>query len=124
MLKVKEFREERGLMAKQVVDVVSEQYPGYDKYLNSKVENPEKYGIRLVNDAELLLEQSFLKTVPTARKPDKRRLPQRIQCRLSKTRYEQLQQALKRDGYDTVQAGITAMINRYLDKREGTDFGT
>lgn len=118
MLKVKEFREERGLLAKQVVDVVSEQYLGYDKYLNSKVENPEKYGVRLVNDAETMLEQAFLKTVPVARKPDKRRLPQRIQCRLSKTQYERLQHALKRDGYDTVQAGITAMINRYLENKE------
>lgn len=115
MLKVKEFREERGLMVKEVVTVISEQYPGYDKYLNSKVENPERYGIRLVNDAEAILEQAFLKTAPAARKPDKRRLPQRIQCRLSKGQFERLQQALKRDGYDTVQAGITAIITQYLD---------
>lgn len=117
MLKVKEFREERGLLASQVVEVVREQYPGYDKYLNSKVENPEKYGIRLVNDAEQMLEDAYLKTAPIARKPDKRRLPQRIQCRMSKTDYERLQQALRADGYDTVQAGITALITQYLNRR-------
>lgn len=41
MLHIKEFREERGIYASQVVDVIRERYPGYDKYLNSKVENPE-----------------------------------------------------------------------------------
>lgn len=76
MLHVKEFREERGLIQKQVIAVIQERYPGYDKPLNSKVENPEKYGVRLVNDAEQMLEDAFLKTSPIARKPDKRRLPQ------------------------------------------------
>lgn len=114
MLKVKEFREERGLLASQVVDVVRERYPGYDKYLNSKVENPEKYGIRLVNDAEQMLEGAYLKTAPVSRKPDKRRLPHKIQCRLSKTEYDRLQHALRADGYDTVQAGIAALITQYL----------
>lgn len=117
MLHVKEFREERGLIQKEVIAVIQERYPGYDKPLNSKVENPEKYGVRLVNDAEQMLEDAFLKTSPIARKPDKCRLPQRVQCRLSKPVYERLQQALKRDGYDTVQAGITAIIDRYLDER-------
>ena len=39
MLHIKEFREEHGIYASQVVEVVRERYPGYDKYLNSKVEN-------------------------------------------------------------------------------------
>lgn len=115
MLKVKEFREERSILASQVVEVVREQYPGYDKYLNSKVENHEKYGIRLVNDAEQMLEQAFLKVTPAPRKPDKRRLPQRIQCRLSKTNYERLQQAFRVAGFDTVQAGMQHLIIKYLE---------
>jgi len=117
MLNVKEFRTERGLTSTQVVAVMREQYPGYDKYLNSKVENPEKYGVRIVNDAERLLEEAFAKTVPEARKRDTRRLPQRIQCRLSKTDYARLQQALKREGFDTVQAGVSALIARYLNEQ-------
>lgn len=117
MLHVKEFRAERGLMAKQMVEVLREQYPKYDKALHSKVERPEEYGIRLVNEAERLLEDAFQKTTPASRKPDRRRLPVRIQCRLSKTNYTQLQLALKRAGFDTVQAGLTYIINLYLDKR-------
>lgn len=116
MLHVKEFREERGIYAAQVVDVIRERYPGYDKYLNSKVENPEKYGIRLVNDAEQMLEDAFQRTVPTSRKPDRRRLPSRIQCRLSKTTFDQLQQAFRAAGFDTMQAGMQHLIVSYLSR--------
>lgn len=72
MLHIKEFREERGIYASQVVDVIRERYPGYDKYLNSKVENPEKYGVRLVNDAEQMLEDAFQRTLSAPRRPDRR----------------------------------------------------
>ena len=78
MLHIKEFREEHGIYASQVVEVVRERYPGYDKYLNSKVENPEKYGIRLVSDAEQMLENAFQRTLSAPRRPDRRRLPSRI----------------------------------------------
>ena len=121
MLRVKEFREERGLAAKDVVKVIREQYPGYDRYLNSKVENPERYGVRLVNEAEALLEEAYVKTAPEARKRDRRRLPCKIQCRLSKSKFERLQQALKRDGFDTMQAGLSAIITKYLEGNDVSD---
>ena len=119
MLKVKEFRQERGLSAGEMVAVVRENYPGYDKYIHSKVENPEKYGIRLVSDAERLLEEAFLKTAPAARKPDRRRLPCRVHCRLSKGRFEQLQQAFNRAGFQTMQCGLDYIIGRYLEELHG-----
>lgn len=118
MLDVKAFREERSLTAAQMVQVVREQYPKYDKYMHSKVERPEEYGVRLVNDAERLLEEAFSRTAPNARRKDSRRLPQRIQCRLSKKDYARLQQALKRAGYDTIQAGLAFIISHYLEQTE------
>lgn len=123
MLQVKAFREERGITCGQIVGVVREQYPKYDKYLHSKVERPEEYGVRLVNGAERLLEEAFAKTAPTPDKRDRRRLPARIQCRLSKTEYGRLQQALKRAGFDTIQAGLAYIINCYLEQEDkhGTD---
>lgn len=118
MLHVKNFREERNLTSSQIVKVIREQFPKYDKYLHSKVERPEEYGIRLVNEAETRIEDAFLKTALNSHKRDNRRLPQRIQCRLSKANYERLQQALKRDGFDTVQAGLSYIINLYLEKEK------
>jgi hypothetical protein len=114
MLDVKVFREECGVKAEDVVRTLREQYPGYDKYLNSKVEQPEKYGVRLVNDAERLLAESFQKTAQETRKPDRRRLPCRVQFRLSRGEFGRLQLAFRNAGYKTMQEGMKDMISRYL----------
>ena len=82
------------------------------------MENPEKYGVRLVNDAEQMLEDAFQRTLSAPRRPDRRRLPSRIQCRLSKTVFEQLQQAFRATGFDTMQAGMQHLITSYLERRE------
>jgi len=121
MLEVKNFRELRGLMVGDIVAVMKEQYPKYDKHLHSKVERPEEYGVRLVNDAERLLEEAFAETAPKPRRPDRRRLPNKVQCRLSKAEFDRLQHALKADGFDTIQAGMTHVIRFYLGgKADGT----
>lgn len=118
MLCVKDFREERGLMVRDIVEVMQEHYPKYDKHLHSKVERPEEYGIRLVNDAERLIEEAYASTSPKSRKRDCRKLPQRVQCRISKADYERLQQALKRKGYETIQAGLRDLIIMFLEGEE------
>lgn len=119
MLCVKDFREERGLMVRDIVEVMQEHYPKYDKHLHSKVERPEEYGIRLVNDAERLLEDAYASTSPQSRKKDCRKLPKKIQCRVSEADFERLQHALKRNGYETIQAGLRDLIIRFLEGEEG-----
>lgn len=122
MLDVKAFREARGVTAKQCADVVREQYPGYDKHLHSKVEHPDRYGIRLVLSAEQALEDAFAATTQKPRKKDNRRLKAKIQCRMSESKFERLQRAFRRDGYATMQEGISYIINLYLEgKKDGTD---
>ena len=116
MLQVKDFREQHGISQRDAVNVIREQYPGMDKHLLSKVENPEKYGVRLVNGAEQVLEDAFATTALKPRKPDKRRKPMRVSCRMSKTLYERLQRALNKAGYDTMQAGISAIIEEWLNR--------
>ncbi len=117
MLQVKTFREEHGISQRDAVNVIREQYPGMDKHLLSKVENPEKYGVRLVNGAEQALEDAFATTAVKPRKPDKRRKPKRVQCRMSERLYNRLQQALNKAGYDTMQDGLEAIINEWLGGR-------
>lgn len=116
MLYVKEFREARGLQGKQIVEVMREKYPKYDKTIHSKVERPEEYGIRLLCEAENLIEEAFAGTAVQAKKRDGRRLPCRVQCRMSKARFERLQQALRAEGFETVQAGVAHIIARYLEE--------
>lgn len=115
MLLVKQFREERNISQEQAARVLRENYPGMDKHLLSKVENPDRYGIRLTNGAEQALEDAFATTAVKARKPEKRRKPIKIQCRLTKGRFERLQRALNAAGYDTMQDGLEFIINSWLE---------
>lgn len=115
MLDVKDFRAERSITAMQVVEVMQERFPGYDKHLNSKVENSRKYGVRLVREAEMMLEEAFKATVPEPRKRDRHKLRCKVQCRVSQTKMDALQKALREDGYDTVQAGLLHIIDKYLE---------
>ena len=47
MIQMKKFRESRKLSPREIVEVVQEDAPRFDRYLQSKCEYPEKYGIRL-----------------------------------------------------------------------------
>ena len=62
MLQVKEFVESMGLDRKEVIQALREEFPGFDKTLLSKVENPDKYGVRLLNRGEQILEENFSNT--------------------------------------------------------------
>lgn len=117
MLDVKNFRIERGLQARQIVSVMQEQYPKYDKTLHSKVERPKQYGVRLVCSAEKHLEAAFAETAPAAARRENRRLPARLQFRLSKKDHRRLQLALKADGFDTMQSELAHIAHRYLEGR-------
>ena len=70
MIQMKEFRESRKLSPREIVEVVQEDAPRFDRYLLSKCEHPEKYGIRLLNEIEQNLAEAFPLTVPESRKPD------------------------------------------------------
>lgn len=117
MLDVKQFRTEHALPAKRIVAVMREQYPKYDKTLHSKVERPELYGVRLVRGAERLLADAFAGTAPEPRKRENRRLPARLQCRVSKGDYRRLQLAFRGDGFGTMQDGLAHIIHAYLERR-------
>ena len=51
------YREEKGLSNNQIIRTVAEGYPGYTKIQNTMVNNPQKYGICLLPEAEKLLDQ-------------------------------------------------------------------
>ena len=114
---LKELRQRLQIHAKDMVAVVKEHYPKYDKMLQSKCEHVNEYGVQLTDDAMAAIRARF---APDLLKPEKRaerdqhKLPHRIYCRLSNDAYDQLQQCLKRDGR-TAQAWLTEMVRQYLD---------
>ena len=115
---IKSFAADHGLQDKEVVNLVKSEHPKYDKYIHSKVKRPDDYGIKLLDSAEKLIQDTFGTNSPAPRRTDKRRKPCRIQVRLSKHDYKVLQQCIKRDGYDTMQAGVSKIIRDYLKERK------
>ncbi len=112
-LNIKQYREEHGITAREIVEAVKVEYPKYDKYLHSKVERPEEYGITLVPHA-LKLAMDVKPQEP--RREARRKLQYSVRCRLTKKEFEQLQRALRRQGYSTVQGYLRQLIKRELER--------
>lgn len=113
---LKALRVMSGATSKEMVKVVRELYPKYDKTLQSKCERDE-YGIQIKPDAFSALMAAFgggAHTEKKATRHGKHRLTSRIYARLTKSDFDRLQLQMKRDGYATVQDWATAMVKRYL----------
>lgn len=108
-MNVREVREASGLQSKEFAMLLKQEFPGYDRQLQGKVERPAKYGIRLTLRAERVLREKLGQE--NARKPEARR---QVTCRMEPTQYDRLQQALKEDGFETVQDGVSFLISQYL----------
>ena len=113
---LRSLRIEMGLPAKDMVAVVQEIYPKYDKTMQSKCENGDDYGISIRPDAMKALYAKFAPdgTKASKRKKDRHRLAGRISCRLEDADMEALQRRMEADGYSTAQELLTALVLRYL----------
>ena len=109
-------RSERHIPVADIVEVVASIYPRFDRYLLSKVEHGDEYGIRLRADAERDLMTKFaIKSQGRAeahRKPNRSK-PKRITCRLMETTYEALQRLIEQNGV-TMQGFLEALICKAL----------
>lgn len=118
---LRELRISRQLPAKEMVAVVQAIYPKYDKTLQSKCERGNEYGIQLRRDAMDALHARFsteTKTEPAKKKKgDGHKLTCRISCRLTNEDYAELQQFIKDDGFDTMQAWLTHRIRKYIKRK-------
>lgn len=118
---LRELRLRCQLPAKDLVAVVQEIYPKYDKTMQSKCERGSEYGVDLRPDAMEALYRRFDPAALTARRRKKdsgHRLTCRISCRLEDEDYRALQQHIQADGYQTMQDWIADMVRQYIYKRE------
>lgn len=114
---LKALRIKKDIPVKDMVAVVQEIHPRYDRFLQSKVENGEAYGVTLSEDAMTALYEAFDRDRLTAqkrRKSDRHRLTRSIRARLPEAVYVALQQRIKADGYDTVQDWLADRVVAYL----------
>lgn len=114
---IQRLRVERHIPVADMVEVVRTLYPGYDKPLHSKVDNGDKYGIRLRADAEKLLLHHFAENDRKCRRSDRRKKPKRIQARVSETIYGTLQRHISNAGI-TMQDFIEGLIFDFIEKHK------
>ena len=121
MNELKALRLRRNLSQKDMVDVVRQIYPKYDKYVQSKCEKSELYGVELAKDAMNALYAAFdpeRATARSARRKDKHRLTCSIRARLETPVYEALQQLIEAEGHATVQDWLTEKVTGYIQEKE------
>ena len=51
-MEIKSYRESKGLTARAMVDTMQQRYESYSSPVQTAVENPDRYGVRLTEDAE------------------------------------------------------------------------
>lgn len=94
---LRELRLSKQIPAKDMVAVVQQFYPKYDKTVQSKCENGDAYGVSLRPDAMAALYAHFAPELAEAKKPakrDARRLTCRISARLETADYETIGKAV------------------------------
>lgn len=115
---LRELRLSRKLPAKDIVSVVQDIYPKYDKTMQSKCERESEYGVQLKQDAMDTLLMKFAPDLLTAKKKnDGHRLTCRISCRLEDEEYEALKKYVEAEGFDTMQAWLTHRVRQYIRRK-------
>lgn len=107
------FEQEHGIESRDIVPVVKELAPKYDKYLHSKVKKVDDYGVQLIPEIEQLLHERFPNSEPQKRPV--RRLTCRVYTRMTKNTKEALQRAFEADGHASMQAGMIFLATKYLE---------
>lgn len=100
-----------------MVKIVRRQYPRYDKHLQSKCERSSVYGVRLCDDAmDTLIKTYDPQEAKPKRKPENRKLPCRISCRMTVEDYNRLMDQVAAEGFQTTQDWLLSHIKRYLER--------
>ena len=94
-IKLKQARERAGIKQKEVALAVKAVYPRFDTTLLSKAEAPHLYGVALLPEAMNMIVTRWPTLFQPVKRPrsEKRKLPNRVTCRLSNEEYRRLQAA-------------------------------
>ena len=117
--RLRDLRLSCGATPQELVDAVRENYPKYDKPLQSKCEHTDLYAVELTYPAFRDLYQQF---DPEGWKKYKRHtdghtLTCRIYARLADDVYRRFIGQIRQDGYQSVQAWITDVVLAYINAR-------
>ena len=117
--RLRDLRSACGATPQEMVDFVRQEYPKYDKPLQSKCEHTEDYAVELTYPAFKALYQAFdpegWKKYKT--RTDGHTLTCRIYGRLPTDVYRRFLAQIHQDGFPTVQSWLTDHILSYINAR-------
>lgn len=133
---LRQIRIDNHLPAKEMVEVVKQLFPKYDKTLQSKCERGDEYGILIQPAALDALRKAYSTTqnqvqsqavdevalkAAMPKKASGHRFTCRISARLPDATWERLQHYAAADGYGTMQDWILAQVTAYIMQKQRED---
>ena len=118
--RLKDLRISHALAARDMTETVQNLYPRFDRYLLSKCEAADQYGVEIREDA---LKRLYMIYAPTEwkkiqrRHTDRHRRQRCIRCRLDEAIYQELVTLIHEDGFDTVQDWLESQVNVFVAMR-------
>lgn len=101
-----------GIPAPTIADAVREIFPKFDRYLLSKCEQPDLYGVALLPRG--MKAARALAPEVTPKKKDGHKNQFRIYCRMDQATYNRLIAQIRQDGFKTVQDWMLDQIKAYI----------
>ena len=101
-----------GIPAPAIADAVREIFPKFDRYLLSKCEQPDLYGVTLLPRG--MKAARALAPEVTPKKKDGHKNQFRIYCRMDQATYNRLIAQIRQDGFKTVQDWMLDQIKAFI----------
>lgn len=117
------YREKVGISNKQVITTLKRRYDGYGKATNSMINNPDKYGLCLLPEAEQLLATKFgyneglniFVPVTEAKKKHRRKKRNRLVVYLDDDMYKKAMELKDRLKVNTNQAFLVTVLSGVVE---------
>lgn len=117
---LRKLRLSRQIPAKDMVEIIQQYHPKFDKTMLSKCEHGEEYGVQIRREALDSLYEKFAPDLIHKVKKERdgrHRLTKRISCRLSDEEHAELLCAIEEDGCKTIQDWLSEQVISYLKNR-------
>lgn len=102
-----------GIPAAEIADAVKQVFPKFDRYLLSKCEQPDLYGVTFLPRG--MKAARALAPEVTPKKKDGHKNQFRIYCRMDQATYNRLIAQIRQDGFKTVQDWMLDQIKAYIN---------
>ena len=101
-----------GIPAPTIAGAVKQVFPKFDRYLLSKCEQPDLYGVTLLPRGMKAVRALAAEVTP--KKKDGHKNQFRIYCRMDQATYNRLIAQIRQDGFKTVQDWMLDQIKAYI----------